>query len=48
MREEELVREVRENEKEFIEDMDALLRLGGNLNRKQEVWLERLYAEKTP
>lgn len=48
MRVEERTRELTEWEEEFIQDMDALLRLGGHLNRKQEVILERIYAEKTP
>ena len=40
-------RDLSEWEEEFLEDMDALLRLGGKLSRKQETILERIYAEKT-
>ena len=45
---EDRTREFTEWEEEFTEEMDMLLRLGGHLNRKQEVILERIYAEKTP
>lgn len=35
-----------ERDEEFVTDMDALLRLGGKLSKKQEGWLESIYTNK--
>jgi hypothetical protein len=36
-------------EQEFVEDLESRFRAGGHLSsRKQEIILERIYAERTP